>query len=326
MSPSVPRGHETTSTGPSSGRTGVSSPGPGRAIFRAASGREGGRTEIEGASAPELLERAHRAIVEGAWSLLRFVPGARRQDWAGAVALACDLPSPLANSVFVRVLSSGPEAALDRYSEFFGRRTPWRFVARDPVAGELVPASQARGFHPAPADEGWVLAPLRGMPAPPAELSIEEVTDRAGLRDFVAAAAEGFDLPRWAMRSFVPARILHRSLSEPWPHLFVGRVAGRPVATSAVSLAEGVGAIQFVATVPAVRRRGYGRAITAAALEGAARAGADAVALRATRAGERMYAQMGFRRVLAYHAGDAPVARGAGLLALLRALRVAIRP
>jgi GNAT superfamily N-acetyltransferase len=55
-----------------------------------------------------------------------------------------------------------------------------------------------------------------------------------------------------------------------------------------------VGYVQWIATEPAFRRRGYARAITAALVEWFERAGVKNVELHATKDAEPMYRQLGF--------------------------------
>ncbi|MGL5866242.1 MAG: GNAT family N-acetyltransferase [Dermatophilaceae bacterium] len=69
---------------------------------------------------------------------------------------------------------------------------------------------------------------------------------------------------------------------------------GRLVATAAVSTDVGVAGVYTVATLPGYQRRGYGGAVTAAALAEGRRQGLRVGTLQATAAGHPVYQRMGF--------------------------------
>ena len=75
---------------------------------------------------------------------------------------------------------------------------------------------------------------------------------------------------------------------------FVGYANGQPVACSASYGTDDVIGIYMVATVPAARGRGYGTAITAAAMDGTQ---ARLAALQASDMGLPVYEGMGYRVV-----------------------------
>jgi ribosomal protein S18 acetylase RimI-like enzyme len=72
---------------------------------------------------------------------------------------------------------------------------------------------------------------------------------------------------------------------------------GEPVGCAAAFVGEHGGEVQHVLTLPAVRRRGIGRALTVAALRTIAARGADTAVLTSSAAGLRIYQRLGFRRV-----------------------------
>ncbi len=75
----------------------------------------------------------------------------------------------------------------------------------------------------------------------------------------------------------------------------LGRLDGRAVASAELFASAGVAGLYSVGTLPAVRGRGLGRAMTAAALrEGRAR-GYRIGALQGTEMGVPVYRRLGFR-------------------------------
>ncbi len=131
-----------------------------------------------------------------------------------------------------------------------------------------------------------------GGEAPPLPdgLTIERVTDAATLATFVEVlvAAFGFS-PGTGSVLAAPA-----FLDGP-VQLFLARIDGEAVGTAGARTAEGVVDVDWVATLPAHRGRGYGAALTWAA----ALAEPDWPAvLIASDDGQPVYASMGFLRLL----------------------------
>ena len=133
-------------------------------------------------------------------------------------------------------------------------------------------------------------------PPAPRGLRITAVTDAAMLADHVLAITRGFGgSDPTGLASALPVTLL----AEPRVAFLSGYVDGpnEPVATAVSVVTHGIAGIFGVTVAEAARRRGYGAAITWAAVEAGARAGADAAALQAPPLGAPVYAAMGFREV-----------------------------
>jgi GNAT superfamily N-acetyltransferase len=143
---------------------------------------------------------------------------------------------------------------------------------------------------------------------PPAGLEVVPVTDQATLEEFLTVIAA--DWLEWtggeytpvqlrtleAWRTQIPARFAHEAVPQRW----IGRVDGAVVATSRVSLGAGVAGLYAISTLADHRGRGYGRALTIAALRAAASIGHRIGVLQASDLGYGVYTRLGFRDLFTY--------------------------
>jgi GNAT superfamily N-acetyltransferase len=239
------------------------------------------------ASADENLLTAFGLLVPYAVSA-----AAGTATFGGAVAIASGARSPFFNPIIV-VDSS--------------------VIARD--VGSTVEWSRARGIEPSlqvrsdldetvaavAAELGLVADPwlMPGMaldpipetiPPKPAELELTLVRTDADLDAWYDAAGAG-------MRAVIPARFAF----DPAVRLAVGSVDGQPVCHSIVVDSPRALGIYAVGTRKDVRGRGYGRAITWAAIEaGRDTWGGKPVILQSSEMGERVYRAMGFVEICRY--------------------------
>lgn len=102
----------------------------------------------------------------------------------------------------------------------------------------------------------------RNLPSGPSPLRIMEATTAAAGADFEHVLVTGYPMPP---RSGVVAP----TLLGTGVRRFVGYLDGRPVAVSGAAVGHGLVEIDWVATLPDARRRGFGAALTAEALRSA---------------------------------------------------------
>jgi ribosomal protein S18 acetylase RimI-like enzyme len=76
--------------------------------------------------------------------------------------------------------------------------------------------------------------------------------------------------------------------------LFLGYAEGKPVAARECFLFAGVAGVYNVVTITTARRRGFGRALTIAALLEGREAGYRTAVLQASVQGQSVYARLGF--------------------------------
>jgi GNAT superfamily N-acetyltransferase len=229
-------------------------------------------------------------------------------------------PDPFRNTVVSARFA--PEDADRRIREicaaFAARRTGFLWwVAPFHTPADLGPRLLSAGLRfegTAPA-MAMALDDLPDDDGPPAGLEIEPVVDAAGLRAFIDVLALEMGVPEGTAN---PAARHHAALyqaippklaSEPVPLRYLGRIDGRPVATSRVAIAAGVAGLYAVATLPDVRGRGIGRAMTLAALNAGRALGYRIGVLQASDEGLPVYRRLGFRTVFDYAVYQAPAAR-----------------
>ena len=142
--------------------------------------------------------------------------------------------------------------------------------------------------------------------APPPGLQIVPVRDASTLAQFIDVLAGEMGLPPGEPN---PAARHHEALlrtvpstlaSEAVPLRYLGLLDGRPVATSRVAIASGAAGLYAVATLPDVRRRGFGRAMTLAAMHAGRSLGMRIGVLQASDEGMPVYRRLGFRTMFDY--------------------------
>jgi hypothetical protein len=144
-----------------------------------------------------------------------------------------------------------------RLDEFFGARKggSWLLWSAQPIADLTAAGYTFWGQPPT------MLRLPGGDPPPlPPELRIVRVQDVATLAAFETVLIDGFPVP-WVQPAQPGCLWDERVLGQPL-HLFVGFVEDRPVSVSTAFVAEAVVGVYAVATLPDVRGRGYGAALT----------------------------------------------------------------
>jgi hypothetical protein len=100
----------------------------------------------------------------------------------------------------------------------------------------------------------------------PSGLTIEWVSNAEVLREVVEIMRVDFEMPQFAVEGlFEVLSALGLTDESPWRN-YVGRLDGEAVTTASLAFVAGVAGLYNVATLPKVRRRGLGTAMTIAAL------------------------------------------------------------
>ena len=249
-----------------------------------------------------LRQIAHQTFVLQPPPQLRYQRSGRYAFREGIAFVAYDAQDPSNNVAGVLGPVPEPDRVLALAEEFFvGRPGGWGVLVEAGAAQPIECLLRERGWRVAEEEPALVLTPIPAPPSLPPGLEIRRVTTAAELDDYYSASREGFSMAEGASadspggedltRAFIPS--LACAL-DPEIAVFAGYLAGRPVAAAGVCRIGAVAEVFGVSVAPRARRRGFGTAITwAAVAEGAAR-GCSVAALRATPMGDPVYRRMGF--------------------------------
>ena len=233
--------------------------------------------------APSLVRYLH-TVLKTPSPLARYRASETRQAVEGDLVLLEVGPAEARHRLVMALGPVAPETLFTRARAFFGGE---RFDSVE-LAVECAPEVEAelrrRGWRLAKEEPALVMeaGPAR-LPPPPAELMVRRARDEVALEDFYAVSPAG--------RRHVPSA---EAVRDPNVAVLVGYVAGEAVATSRVSGHGEVADIMGVVTHVAHRRRGYGTAMTWAAVGAAREMGCSAYLLTATEMGYPVYVKMGF--------------------------------
>lgn len=232
---------------------------------------------------------ASRLFVVGA-------PGGEYLERPDAALVCCGLPVRSLNWAFLKPPYgdlAGTAAAARAYFE--ARKLPFQLSYRDP---DHAPAQALlAGFAKSPdATPGFALPLPAEIPPVPEGLKVEPVTTPAQLARFREAAFTGFGYPPQIAHRFMTDALLVQ------PHVrgFAGLIDGEVVATSLLVSTGRVAGIYWVATLEPARRRGFGAALTWAAVAAGQQARCEIASLQASTLGRPVYEKMGFSHVLEY--------------------------
>ncbi len=245
------------------------------------------------------LLRRFLGHLDDVWSrLARSVPGGWVEEAGGLRCIATGSPSPSFNLALASEHRRDAQVALDAAHDRFAEAgLRWLLKLQPEFDHDLVDQARHRGIE---LEE----EPVYAMPIRPWAATMTQVWDSPlsinvvgseTIRDAVACFAEAFGAdPDAVVRELGP-----NLLTIPTFTVFVGSFEGEPVATSmlATSRRVGLAGVYSVATRPAYRGRGFGTALTAAALAAADEQGYETAVLEPSLSGAPVYRRMGFEPV-----------------------------
>ena len=243
-------------------------------------------------------DRAAKALIAALRLLADSLPGMHEKQVApGVISLMSGLPMATLNGVFTD--AARPDVTeLDRAAaRVAGLPLPWsiQFRGEPEPAAALVAARY--GLTARTTSPLMVYHPAFDQQAPPARASaaavVVVVADAGDQTSYAAALATGFEAPPEIMAPFSSPEAFAMRGAVP----YLAREDGQVVAVGFGVFGEGVAGVFNIATVPAYRGRGYGRAVSSRIVADGVARGADLAYLQSSEDGYPLYQSMGFRTV-----------------------------
>ncbi len=253
--------------------------------------------------ANEIQARADANLFETFGAIAGAVEGGEVRQADGVIMAASGLSVSAFNIAFVTSPLAEPAKVLAEVARYFdGRKLPFIVRVREGLDPRTEAAAEVAGMPFSDAVPGMVLEDM-GRRGPTVEgLTIRTAGGEPELDDHARVAAQAFGMPLEAARSLMAVGRLHL----PGIEFYVGYDEGRPVAASALFLSHDVAGVYNVATVPALRGRGMGEAMTWHAIRRGAERGALFASLQASEMGKPIYERMGFRTTTWYRTFHRP--------------------
>ena len=214
----------------------------------------------------------------------------------GVSLVSSGSPVQFFNRAFVEDDPEDPAASLDRAREFFGD-LPFLFEVRRGLHPRAAAEATRRGLPVLLAEPGMAMSPIVVNATQTASDDLEiTLASPEDLSTNLEIQAEAFEVPVELITPvFLPL------MTADNVRCFTGWHEGEPVATSVVVADDGLAGVYSVATRARARGRGFGQAMTAAALRaGVEELGCTASYLQASAMGKGIYERMGYRVVAEY--------------------------
>jgi ribosomal protein S18 acetylase RimI-like enzyme len=242
-------------------------------------------------------DSAASALIAAFRLLADSLPGMhQKQVGPGVISLISGLPMATLNGVFTD--AAHPDVTdIDRAAAgIAGLTLPWSMQFRgepDPAAGRV---AARYGLTARTTSPLMLYRPASDRQAPwarePAAAAVR-VADGQDRTDYAAALAAGFEAPPEVMAPFSSPE----AFALPGAVPYLAREDGQVAAVGFGVFADGMVGIFNIATLPAYRGRGYGRAVSSRIVADGIARGAGLAYLQSSDDGYPLYQSMGFRTV-----------------------------
>lgn len=251
---------------------------------------------VDPADLAELARRADENLA-ATWGTLAASAGAAVATGDRCTLVATGIPAAFFNGAFVVGPVADPERMVaDAIAFMDDHDVPWLLWVRRGVADDVLQAGRRAGLVDAGGPPCMILPSIpvaSDTPPAPEDLVVAVVDDPESLAVFRDLTVRGFGMPAEIVDRFMTDGVL----DAPGIVSVVGSVDGTPVSCAVVSVTGSTAGVYNVGTPPEHRRRGYGAALTWAAIREGAGRGCDHSVLQASELGAPVYRAMGFVEV-----------------------------
>jgi GNAT superfamily N-acetyltransferase len=231
--------------------------------------------------------------------------GGKVEQFSGIICIRSPIDFLMFNMAFVRDRAVINQEVLKQVQEFYREiQVEWCFT---------VPPDMTRLFEKVMKHvtiSSWRRSPEMILPREhaklrklPTDLQVKPVRNVDELRTWAHVASVGFEM---GDPNYFGRMASQEGLASSGITYYVGWNSGRAVATSASYVSKGIAGVYAVSTVPEVRGRGYGEAMSAVAVQDGFSKGCTTSSLQASDMGFPVYFRMGFRRIFDYEHWVAP--------------------
>jgi len=255
------------------------------------------------------MAAAIEANLNGTFSLLDRAPSPQLRDDDPDLCwyISAKVPYPLFNHVYLTRLpqEEDVDARIEELTQHFAsHQLPlmWSVgpFSRPSALGSHLESHGLRCVEESPG-MALDLKALNEDISFPSELAIERVSNAEVLSEFVEVMRVGFEMPEFTGAAlFEQFNAMGLTDKSPWRN-YVGRLDGEVVTTASLALVVGVAGIYNVVTLPKARRRGFGSAMTFAALREARELGYRIGILQSSAEGLGVYRRLGFEQYSTYY-------------------------
>lgn len=239
---------------------------------------------------------AHAALCLLEPPYLKHYRGGRFRVWNGMAMTASELPGPGFN--FAAVLHNGTppiDELLPVARDFFaGAEKGWGILVEGDAGHPMEAELRARGWVVDEDEPAFVLEDIRSAAPVRSDLAVRLANTDAGSDAYHRVTSAAFNAPPELADVLAPGSGF---AVDPDIALFIGSVGGQDVTAAGYSRTGNTAVLWGVATLETQRGRGYGSAVSRAALDHAASQGCTNAALRSGPKSVPVYERLGFRFV-----------------------------